>query len=180
MENRKLTPNQQAFADYYIEIGNATQAYLKAYKSVTKESTARANASRLLTNANVKSYINKKMKEIASKRIMSATEALELLTSIARGEITEEVVVSTFEGVDKVEKIPDIRDRQRAAEEILKRYTVSDADKLREDMLKAQIDKIRAETQRLKGDKKDTSMLDALVEGRKQYEQMMKERENNE
>ena len=120
------------------------------------------------------------MKEIASKRIMGATEALELLTSIARGEIVEEVVVSTFDGVDKVEKIPDIRDRQRAAEEILKRYTVSDADKLREDMLKAQIDKIRTETQRLKGDKKDTSMLDALVEGRKQYEQMMKERENNE
>jgi len=177
VENRKLTPKQQAFADYYIETGNATQSALKAGYS---KNTARSIGAENLTKPNIKHYIDERMKEIASKRIMGATEALELLTSIARGEIVEEVVVSTFDGVDKVEKIPDIRDRQRAAEEILKRYTVSDADKLREDMLKAQIDKIRTETQRLKGDKKDTSMLDALVEGRKQYEQMMKERENNE
>src|SRR5690625_1654373 len=39
---------------------------------------------------------------------------------------------------------------------------------------------VKQRTERLKGDKKDTSMLDALVEGRKQYEQMMKERENDE
>ena len=26
----KLTPKQKAFADYYIELGNATEAYLKA------------------------------------------------------------------------------------------------------------------------------------------------------
>lgn len=32
----------------------------------------------------------------------------------------------------------------------------------------------------LQGTKKDTSLLDALVDGRKRYEQMMKERENNE
>lgn len=49
-----------------------------------------------------------------------------------------------------------------------------------------QIEKIKAETDfaemraaKLRGDKKDTSMLDALVEGRKQYEQMMKEREQH-
>jgi len=39
---------------------------------------------------------------------------------------------------------------------------------------------IEERTKQIKGEKKDTSMLDALVEGRKQYEQMMKERENNE
>src|SRR5690625_788991 len=122
MKNRKLTPKQQAFADYYIETGNATQAYLKAYKNVTKETTANTNGSRMLRNAKVKAYIDERMKEIASKRIMGATEALELLTSIARGEVIEEVVVSSFDGVEKVEKIPDIRVRQRAAEELLKRY----------------------------------------------------------
>lgn len=141
MKNRKLTPKQQAFADYYIEIGNAEESYAKAgYKS------ARGNAHKLLQNTAIKSYIDEKMKEIASKRIMGATEALELLTSIARGEITEEVVVSTLDGTEKVEKIPDIKDRQRAAEEMLKRYNVSKSDELQDELLKARIDKLKAET----------------------------------
>lgn len=38
MKKRKLTPKQQAFADYYIETGNATQSALKAGYS---ENTAR-------------------------------------------------------------------------------------------------------------------------------------------
>jgi len=53
--------------------------------------------------------------------------------------------------------------------------------------MQSSIDKIKAEqdftvhrTKQLKGTQKDTSMLDALIEGRKQYEQMMKERENDE
>lgn len=44
---------------------------------------------------------------------------------------------------------------------------------------KAETDFARMRADKLRGAKKDTSMLDALVEGRKQYEQMMKERENN-
>lgn len=143
MKNRKLTPKQQAFADYYIEIGNAEKAALKAGYS---KSYARGNAHKLVANVSVKAYIDKQMKEIASKRIMGATEALELITSIARGEITEEVVVSTLDGTEKVEKIPDIKDRQRAAEEMLKRYNVSKSDELQDELLKARIDKLKAET----------------------------------
>jgi len=53
-----LTPNQRAFADeWIINGGNATQAYLKAYPSVKNENVARANGSRLLANANVRTYI---------------------------------------------------------------------------------------------------------------------------
>lgn len=146
MENRRLTPKQRAFADYYIETGNATQSALKAGYS---KNTASAIGHENLRKPNVKKYIDDKMQEIADKRIMGATEALELLTSIARGEIIEEVVVSSFEGAEKVEKIPDIRDRQRAAEELLKRYSLSDNDKLRNEMMRAQIDKTKAEIDRI-------------------------------
>lgn len=149
MKNRKLTPKQQAFADHYIELGNAYQAAIKAGYS---KNYAKGNVVKLLENMSVKSYIDEKMDEIASKRIMGATEALELLTSIARGEITEEVVVTTFDSYEKVDKLPDIKDRQRAAEQILKRYAVSNHDKLRESMLKAQIDKVNAETKRIESD----------------------------
>src|SRR5690625_2421804 len=163
MKKKKLTPKQQAFADHYIELGNATQAAIQA--GYSKE-TARVIEQENLLKPAIKSYIDERMEEIASKRMMGATEALELLTSIARGEIVEQVVVSKLDCVEKVDKIPDIRDRQRATEEILKRYAVSNNDKLREDMLKAQIDKIKAETSKIKGDDgheyEDDGFLEAI------------------
>ncbi|WP_223554287.1 terminase small subunit [Lysinibacillus sphaericus] len=66
---RKLTDKQLAFADYYIELGNATQAYLKAYPNVTKETTASTNGSRMLGNAKVKAYIDERMEELQLKKI---------------------------------------------------------------------------------------------------------------
>ena len=61
----KLTIKQKAFADYYIELGNATEAYKRAYKSCKSDNVARTNSSRLLTNANIKQYIDEKMKEFS-------------------------------------------------------------------------------------------------------------------
>ena len=60
---KPLTPNQRKFADEYIISGNATESYQKAYKSVKNNDTARANASRLLTFANIKSYIDERMEK---------------------------------------------------------------------------------------------------------------------
>ena len=41
---RKLTPKQQAFADYYIELGNATESALKAgYSKRTAKETGYEN-----------------------------------------------------------------------------------------------------------------------------------------
>lgn len=140
MKKRKLTPKQQAFADYYIETTNAEESYKRAgYKS------ARGNAHKLLQNTAIQIYIDEQMQKLADKRIMDAQEALELLTSIARAEITEEVVLSTESGVAKVDKKPDVKDRQRAAMELLKRYTLGDNQKLKNEMLKAQIEKTNAE-----------------------------------
>jgi phage terminase small subunit len=36
----KLTIKQEAFADYYIKLGNVMDAYLKIYSNVKKEETA--------------------------------------------------------------------------------------------------------------------------------------------
>ena len=54
------------------------------------------------------------------------TEAVELLTSIARGELMETVVVGTMDGVETVEKEADIKTRITALKEILKRYPGND------------------------------------------------------
>lgn len=48
---RKLNPKQQAFADYYIEIGNAEEAALKAGYS---KAYARGKAYTLLANVGIK------------------------------------------------------------------------------------------------------------------------------
>lgn len=64
---------------------------------------------------------------------------------------------------------------------------VDDERRLKLEQMRLGIKKTEAETDfaqmraaKLRGDKKDTSMLNVLIEGRKQYEQMIKDRENNE
>lgn len=62
-----LTPNRQKFADEYLANGcNGKQAYLSAF-STKNEATAEANSSRLLKQKSVKSYIDKRLKEIQDK-----------------------------------------------------------------------------------------------------------------
>ena len=65
---QKLTVKQQAFADFYIEQGNATEAYLKAYPNIKKEVTARAAGSRMLKNVSVKAYIDERLEELQIKK----------------------------------------------------------------------------------------------------------------
>ena len=58
-----MTKKQKIFADEYLIDLNATRAYRVAYTPVKKDETARANASRLLSNANVATYISERMQE---------------------------------------------------------------------------------------------------------------------
>lgn len=81
-----LTPKQRAFADEYIlNGGNGTHAYLKVYKNVKNEDTARANASRLLANANVSRYIREKTEMTLLERGLLAQKAIDHLTDLAMG-----------------------------------------------------------------------------------------------
>lgn len=119
----KLTPKQQKFADEYIKTGNATQSAIEA--GYSKKTAQQIGAENLLKPV-IKSYIAKRMEQIASNRVMGYTEAVELLTSIARGELMETVVVGTMDGVETVEKEADIKTRITALKEILKRYPGND------------------------------------------------------
>ncbi|MGJ0848653.1 terminase small subunit [Tissierella praeacuta] len=84
MENVRLTNNQKIFCDEYLIDLNATRAYKVAYKSCKKDETARANSSRLLTNANIKNYIDKKMKEREKRTEITQDFVLQELAKIAR------------------------------------------------------------------------------------------------
>lgn len=80
----KLTPKQQAFADYYIQSGNATESYKKAYESCKKDESAMVNGSKLLRNAKVVKYIEERQKEIDSTRTADMKEVKEFWSQTMR------------------------------------------------------------------------------------------------
>ena len=132
----KLTEKQKHFADEYIKLGNATQAAIKAgYSKKTANRIGAENLSKLV----IRDYIDKRMQAIENNRIMTAREAVELLTGIGRGEVKEKVVIASPVGVETVEKEADLKTRISAIKEILKRYP--DNDKL----MKQQLRKLTAE-----------------------------------
>ncbi|KMT21582.1 terminase small subunit [Clostridium cylindrosporum] len=120
----KLTPKQKAFADYYIELGNATEAAVKAGYS---KKTATVIGAENLIKPNIKSYIDQRMRELDEKAIARQEEVLKYLTKVMRGEETEEVVVienigDSMSEARIVKKQVGAKDRNKAAELLGKRY----------------------------------------------------------
>ena len=121
MSKLNLNEKQKAFADYYIESLNATESYQKAYEC--SYNTARTNGARLLTNANIKKYIDDIMQSKDESRIASQDEILQILTDIARGITEEEVVQFSQLGEElRTTRKPTIKDRMKASELLGKRY----------------------------------------------------------
>lgn len=121
-----MTEKQKIFCDEYLKDSNATRAYKVAYPNVKKDDVARANSSRLLTNANVKKYIDVQLNALHNERIADAQEVMEYLTSVMRGESTgEEIVTEFMDGMSEVktiEKHPSEKDKLKAAELLGKRF----------------------------------------------------------
>ena len=108
---RKLTEKQKAFADYYIECLNATQAALKAGYS---DNCARQIGSENLSKPHIKEYIDKRLEEKEDERIAKQDEILEFLTAVMRND------TEYLEQYDPIET----RDRLKAAEKLGKRYAM--------------------------------------------------------
>lgn len=124
---RELTEKQKRFCEEYLIDLNATRAYKAVYKNCKKDESARVNGSKLLTNTNIKAYIDEKLEEIHSKNTADAREVIEYLTSVMRGKSEAEIVV--VEGMGdgnskavKVNKAPDEKERLKAAELLGKRF----------------------------------------------------------
>lgn len=120
MIEQKLTPKQQKFADYYVESGNATEAAIKAGYS---KRTAKEIGAQNLTKLHVSEYIEARMKELQSERIADATEVLETLTAVLRGQKKGVALVGIGKGAQSVEEVePTVAEKIRAAELLGKRY----------------------------------------------------------
>lgn len=107
-----LTPRQKAFADYYIECGNSTEA---ARKAGYKEESCRTIGCQNLTKRNISAYIAERMQAQNEARVASADEVLRFFSSVMRGEVKDQF------GLDAA-----LSDRLNAGKELMKRYAAAD------------------------------------------------------
>lgn len=115
-----MTPRQQKFCDEYLISGNATDAAIKAGYS---RKTAKQTGSENLAKPDLRAYIDEQLAKIHSAKIADAEEVMKYLTSVMRGEHTEQVLKLVGEGVQTVTDIDvSAKERLKAAELIGKRY----------------------------------------------------------
>lgn len=115
-----MTPRQQKFCDEYLISGNATDAAIKAGYS---RKTAKQTGSENLAKPDLRAYIDERLAKIHSAKIADAEEVMKYLTSVMRGEHTEQVLKLVGEGVQTVTDIDvSAKERLKAAELIGKRY----------------------------------------------------------
>ena len=115
-----MTPRQRKFCDEYLISGNATDAAIKAGYS---PKTAKQTGSENLAKPDLRVYIDEQLAKIHSAKIADAEEVMKYLTSVMRGEHTEQVLKLVGEGVQTVTDIDvSAKERLKAAELIGKRY----------------------------------------------------------
>ena len=108
-----LTPKQKAFADYYIECGNSTEAARKAGYS---EKTSRSIGAENLTKPDISAYIAARMQAQNEARVASADEVLAFFSSVMRGEVKDQF------GLDAA-----LSDRLNAGKELMKRHSAAES-----------------------------------------------------
>lgn len=104
VENDELKDRQKAFCLYYLQRYNATWAYQKAYDADYE--TARVNASRMLTNANIKKQLTELKKQQSAELYATANDIMLGYLKQAYSDVTD---VLEFKTVKKLEwvKVPD-------------------------------------------------------------------------
>lgn len=117
-----MTPRQQKFCDEYLISGNATDAAIKAGYS---RKTAKQTGSENLAKPDLRAYIDEQLAKIHSAKIADAEEVMKYLTSVMRGQHTEQVLKLVGDGIQTVADIDvSAKERIKAAELIGKRYAL--------------------------------------------------------
>lgn len=115
-----MNARQKRFCDEYLIDCNATQAAIRVGYS---PKTAKVTGAKMLTNANLKAYIDEQLERIHNEKTADAQEVLEYLTAVMRGQHTEQTLQLIGDGVQKIANIDvSAKERLKAAELIGKRY----------------------------------------------------------
>lgn len=106
-----LTPKQKAFADYYLECGNASEAARRAGYS---DKHVGENAAKTLKTPKVAAYIAERLGKTEQDRIASADEVLQFYSDVMRGKVKDQF------GLDAA-----LTDRLNAGKELMKRHAAA-------------------------------------------------------
>lgn len=74
-----LTPKQEKFAQLYVELGNASEAYREAYDSKAKPECVHVNASKLLSDARVSLRVSELKGEVIERHRVTVDSLMEEL-----------------------------------------------------------------------------------------------------
>lgn len=120
--NIKLTVKQQRFADEFIRTAEITRSAIVAGYNAK---SAYAIGSENLKKPAIKAYIDKRLEELKKESIAEQDEILQYLTSILRGEQTEEILRGIGKGAQTIDEMDvDAANRIKAAELLGKRYAM--------------------------------------------------------
>lgn len=111
----ELTDKQKRFCEEYVVDMNVC-------KAGERVGCSQRTAFRMMDNPLVRQHIDELMAEIKSAKIADATEVMEYLTAVMRGEAKEETAVVLGDGVQVTEVAPSTKNRLKAAELLGKRH----------------------------------------------------------
>lgn len=178
LNNEELTEKQRLFCLYYVRWFNATKAYQKAYSC--DYFTAAANGPRLLGNARIKEEIQR-IKDAKIKQTMYSTEDyFQKMIDIAYSDVTDYLSFGQEEAHDKngntfmmnvinlkescdvdgtlIQEVKQGKDGI-AVKLVSKEFALKWLDKHYSEatgLQKAQLEQLRAQTDKLKADSEDT------------------------
>ena len=78
-----LTQKQERFAQLYVELGNASEAYRQAYDSKAKAESVHVNASKLLDDAKVSLRVQEIQDELEERALWRRVKSVKVLAEIA-------------------------------------------------------------------------------------------------
>jgi phage terminase small subunit len=87
-------PKWEAFCLHYAKTGNASEAYRQSGYSCKNEGSVYTCANRLLQKVEIKGRVAEIIGELSAEKIADIREIHEYLTSVIRGETTDDVVVT--------------------------------------------------------------------------------------
>ena len=109
MNMTKLTPKQENFCNYYLETGNASEAYRRAYSCGNMApDTINRKAAELFNNGKITARVSQLQADLQERSDISKDEAVKELTNIVRCRVTD---VLNAKGktvtIKKLEDLPD-------------------------------------------------------------------------
>ena len=134
----KLTPKQEKFAQLYVSLGNASEAYRQSYDvDKSKPETVTENASRLLADSNVLARVEEIKGDTAKDHSVTRKDIVRMLFEIIT-DVDDTFDIAKLVDADKDERSRFFRmmqqtknsDKLRALEQLTKMLGLNEPDKI--------------------------------------------------